>query len=99
MGRGNVPICTVKDAWTEIKNEWVTYYYRQQYTWTEWDVSNFSLRGGNIQKTTISTGKSELNLGTPNVSTVWSAAMDTRLTTKGIIVDTRSWLLLDVSDL
>lgn len=89
----------VKDPWTEAKSEWVMYYYRQPYSWTEWDVSNFSLRGGNIQKTTISTGKSELNSGPAIESTVWTAAMDMRLTTKGIIVDTRSWLLLDVSDL
>ena len=89
----------VKDPWNEAKSEWVMYYYRQPYSWTEWDVSNFSLHGGNIQKTTISTGKSELNTGPAIESTVWTAAMDMRLTTKGIIVDTRSWLLLDVSDL
>ena len=89
----------VKDSWTEIKSGWVTYYCRQPYSWTEWDVSNFSLRGGNIQKTTISTGKSEFKFGMASESTVWSAAMDTKRTTEGIIVDTRSWLLLDVSDL
>lgn len=89
----------VKDAWIELKSEWVRYYYTQPYSWSEWTVSNFSLRGGNIQKTTISTGKSQTEMGRIRESTTWVAAMDLQYVTKGIIVDTRSWLLLDVSDL
>ena len=89
----------VKAAWTELVSKWVTYYWEQPYSWTEWTVSNFSLRNGNIKRTTVSTGRSETTFGTKTYSTTWIAHVDQRLTTKGIVVDTRSWLLLEVDGL
>ena len=89
----------VKDAWTEIKNQWVRYYYIQPYNWQEWTVSNFSLQNGHIKKTTISTGRTEYTVLQKQWSKTWRAHVDPKLVTKGIVVDTRSWLLLDVSDL
>lgn len=89
----------VKDPWTEIKNQWVRYYYIQPYGWQEWTVSNFSLQNGHIKKTTVSTGKTEYTVQQKRWSKTWVAHVDLKLVTKGIVVDTRSWLLLDVSDL
>ena len=89
----------IKDAWTEVKTQWVRYYYIQPYTWSEWNVSNFGLQNGHIKRMTISAGRSENTMAQKEWSKTWRAHIDHQLTTKGIVVDTRSWLLLDVSDL
>lgn len=89
----------IKDSWTEVKNQWVRYYYIQPYEWNEWNVSNFSLQNGHIKRSTISAGRSENTVFQKQWSKIWRAHIDHQLVTKGIVVDTRSWLLLDVSDL
>lgn len=89
----------VKDSWTEIQNEWVRYYYVTPYSWQEWTVSNFSLQNGSMKRTTVSSGSTTVTYGRTQESTQWVAHIDMKYVTEGIVVDTRSWLLLDVSDL
>ncbi len=89
----------VRDSWTEIVSQWVRYYYIEPYSWKEWNVSNFSLKSGKVQKTVISTGKTEVTTGQREWSTTWRAHVDIQIVTEGVVVDTRSWLLLDVDGL
>lgn len=92
----------IRDSYSEIINEWVTYYDETPYWWTEWTYSNYRLSGGRIIKSTVSTGKSEIQWGAATTSTTeWYAghSFDLKITTGSIVVDTRSWILFDVNGL
>lgn len=89
----------VRQGWTEIKNEWVHYYVETPYNWEEWNYENFYLKNGSVKKATVSSGATEFTFLNSYRSTDYIPVKDTKLVTKGIIVDTRSWLLLDVDGL
>ncbi len=87
----------IQQSYTEIVSEWVDYWVVTPYNWDQWTIENFRLDNASMKKVTISEGRTELVFGAMSRRDNSPVKpMEQKLLTKGIIVDTRSWLLLDV---
>lgn len=96
----------VEAAHYETAHGWRYYWETYEtlvYTWSE---ENFILSSGNITTATVTSGQSRVagpdlkeKVSADMVSNDYSEYHASRFVEKGIIVDTRSWLLLDVNGL